>query len=202
MEEPLTNLIIDIETLGIRTSSVILSIGCVPFKFEEHITCLDEYLEKGFYVKFNVIEQLKAGRTTDTGTIEWWKEQSAEARSVLYPSAEDVSVLHGLRQLTDFIDNSGYSHSKSHIWARGQDFDFPKIADLCYTNNFPLPYNTWMSRDIRTYIDVLTGNGRGQYSAHIEGETNMVVHNALFDCAMDAIRMTEIYKLAYEQEVK
>lgn len=196
------HLMLDTETLGKREDTVILSIACVPFTLEDH-DYFKSYLNKGIMIKFSVEEQIKKfHRSITTDTIEWWKQQSKEARDAnLKPSPNDMTAVEGLTLLSKFISDSGYNHKKSYVWARGTNFDFPKIEHF-YEDcaNLTLPFNTWKIRDTRTYIDILTGTDDGKYELKFGDIDNFVAHNCLHDAAMEAAKLSEIYYLLNEED--
>lgn len=187
------HLIFDLETLGKKSSSVILSLACVVFRFEDD-EGFDDYIKSGFYVKFNPIEQLKSGRTTDKDTITWWKSQEPSARKITMPSDDDVSVKEGLTKLVEYIRKSGYDWKHSYCWSRGNYFDFPIIENVFEQYGIALPFNIWKIRDIRTMIDVMTGSGNGDYELKNGYPKNFIKHNCLHDAAIDIMKMKEIFK--------
>lgn len=189
----ITHLNFDLETLGKKSSSVVLSLACVAFTFEDD-TPYSQYVLDGFYIKFDPIEQLRMGRTTDQDTINWWKEQSEEARGVTKPSKDDVSVEKGLAMLREYINGTKYEWKNGYCWCRGNYFDFPMIEDLHEQVGAKLPFNTWKIRDIRTMIDVLTGSDRGKYELRGGVPKEFVAHHALHDTALDIMRMKEIFQ--------
>jgi hypothetical protein len=186
----------DIETLDITPRAVVLSLACVSFSFEE-TKSYDEYKKEGLYIKLNPIEQMKAGRSVGPDTVKWWKSQGPIAAKILQPSAQDVSVLDTLRLVKEYIFSHGYDYKESYIWTRGLNFDIPIIEDLYRTNGQEQPYNTWKTRDIRTYIDVLTGSTSGKYELVESVADEFVAHSALDDIVMDIMRMKEIYTKVY-----
>lgn len=191
----LVHLNFDVETLGKREGAVVTTLSCVPFSFEKD-TSYDDLVLSGFYVKFDIKEQIqKYHRSTCSDTIQWWKEQSQEAReNSILPSDADVSLEEGLGQLTAFIKGSGYNFNKSYVWCRGNYFDFPKIEDIYRCLGLNVPFNTWKIRDTRTYIDILTGVDNGGYTLKGGTPSNFVHHHALHDAALDVARMLEIYR--------
>jgi hypothetical protein len=193
----ITHLNFDLETLGKKSTSVVLSMACIAFTFEDD-TPYSQYILDGFYVKFNPIEQLKMGRTTDQDTINWWKEQNEDARKVTLPSEDDVTVKEGLLMLRDYISKTKYEWKRGYCWCRGNYFDFPMIEDLHDQVGLKLPFNTWKIRDIRTMIDVLTGSDRGEYNLRDGLPKEYVNHHALHDAALDVMRMKEIFKSLME----
>lgn len=190
----LTHLLFDTETLGKRENAVVTALACVPFRFEDN-TGYDDLVLNGFFVKFNVPEQLQDyKRTTCPDTLQWWREQSKEARqNSILPSSNDVSLVEGLKQLTEFIKGTGYNYKKSYVWSRGNYFDFPKIEDLYRQAGLEVPFSTWKIRDSRTYIDILAGTDNGMYVLKNGTPKNFIHHHALHDAALDVSRMLEIY---------
>ena len=183
----LEHLVFDVETLGLREDTVVLSLACVPFQFETFKSYGERVLD-GFYVKFNAEEQItNHHRSTTKSTIDWWKQQSPEAKKYsLTPHKDDVSMEAGLKQLRDWIKTTKYDYKNSYIWSRGTYFDFPKIEHMYWQLDQEIPANTWRIRDVRTYIDVLTGVSNGKYDP-IKAEKNL-----------NAYSLVEIYLSATE----
>lgn len=196
----LCHLLLDIETLGTREDTVILSIACVPFVFEEH-ECFDIYLTKGFFVKLDVKDQIrKHRRTVSEATIDWWKKQSKEARAAnLTITAEDRYLVEGLTRLSKFIGSTKYNSKKSYVFARGTYFDFPKLEHAYEVSaKLAVPFNTYKIRDVRTFIDIFAGVDDGQYNLRFCNTSKFIKHNCLHDAAMDAARLNELYYVAQE----
>lgn len=196
-----THLMFDIETLGKREDTVVLTLACVPFTFEERAT-YKQLMERGFYVKFNAQEQIRVWkRSTDKDTIAWWKQQSEEAReAALYPSDMDATMIDGLDALAQYIKGTDYKWKEGYLWARGANyFDYPKIEHMYDQAEVKIPFNTWKIRDVRTYVDILTGVDNGKYELNLPG--SHVAHNCLDDCVRDVMSMKEIYFKLQEDDV-
>lgn len=196
----LTHLLVDLETLGMRENTVILSMACVPFVFENH-QCFNEYLTQGFFVKFDVKEQIqKYKHSIDIDTIEWWKKQNQSAKNLnLKPSKGDQKLKDGLIALSRFISQSGYNYKESYIFARGSYFDFPKLEYVYEVScDLKVPFNTYKIRDVRTYIDIMAGVSDGQYNVRFCDTKQFIKHDCLHDAAMDACRLNELYYIAME----
>ena len=196
----LTHLLFDIETLGTREDTVILSIACVPFVFEEH-ECFDIYLTKGFFVKLDVKDQIrKHRRTMSEATLEWWKKQSHNAREWnLKPAAGDRTLIDGLTALSKFIGNTDYNFQESYVFSRGTYFDFPKLEHAYEVSaGLKVPFNTYKIRDVRTFIDIMAGVNDGSYTVRFCNVSKFVKHDCLHDAAMDATRLNELFYIAME----
>jgi len=190
-----THLLIDMETLGTRPNSVILSLACVQFTLDSMCE-FDDLVKSGFYIKFDSIEQIKKyKRNVEVDTMEWWRKQGDSAKSITKPSKHDVSVEQGLRLFSKFVGTTQYSYNNSFVWSRGIAFDGPILTSLYdnVANTISMPINTWMLRDVRTFVDVLESSidGFGRYKDL--GIPTAVTHNALHDVCMDVMRIQKIY---------
>lgn len=191
----ITHLMFDIETLGLDDSTVITSLAVVPFKFEEQSNFLD-LVEKGLFIKFNIEDQIKNfKRTTTQSTIDWWKQQSEDARTIsIKPSKQDVEFVDGLNQMVDYISTTGIQWKNSYNWARGSNFDFPKLEHAYRHTDIKCPFNTWRVRDVRTYMDILYPEGNGNYELRDGLPKGFIAHHSLHDAARDALKMQEVYQ--------
>lgn len=196
--DALTHLFFDIETLGTRPGSLILSLACVPFQFETRVP-FKQYLKDGLYIKFDPLEQIKSGRIVDRDTVNWWKAQGEEAKKVTMSSKDDVSVDEGFDILKTFIDESDYDPKESYVWSRGCYFDFPIIESLYDSKGVVVPYNGWKIRDARTFFDVFGGSNRGEYNLINGTPPEFVKHNSLHDAALDSLKMVELYSRVAEE---
>lgn len=184
---------LDLETLDTRPTSVILSLGCSLFAFEESDKTFDHYIETGFYVKLNATEQIRSGRTTSKDTINWWKTQGEEAKSVLFPQKTDKTLQEGLMLLVDYLNNSRYNFKKSYCWCRGSSFDWPIVDNAFEQHSIKLPYNGWKIRDTKTAIDIMAGTDNGAYNLKNGTPREFIKHNSLHDCVLDILRLKELY---------
>lgn len=141
------NVMIDIESLGTKPGSVVLTIGAVAFDFDQ-----DE-LGPEFYCTILASSCTKAGLTIDTDTILWWCDQSDEARSSL-TSKNAVTLETGLMQLREFIASvRAQSQSREFgIWANDPDFDISLLNAAFEAVNINPPWSFWESRSVRTTI--------------------------------------------------
>lgn len=106
-------MMLDLETLGLKPTSVILSVGAVAFD-RRHGVAL-----RGVRLVLDRTEQLHAGRTVDVTTTQWWGAQSPEAQRVF----ADPQLPHFLAvpQLTRYCEK--YLAPGASAWGNGFDFD-------------------------------------------------------------------------------
>jgi len=130
-----THVMADIETLGVRPGSVILSVGAVAFDpyrgtlGPEFSTCIDP------------VESQAAGLTIDAGTVRWWMQQDEAARM---RAMELGDTPH--RALTNLAIWIEKLNAPRRIWSHGATFD-PVMLDAAF-DRLELR-KAWSHRDVR-----------------------------------------------------
>lgn len=192
----------DIETLGKKSDSVILSMACLYFVPEKHPS-FNELKENVFFVKFDAKDQSqRLKRTVQRDTIDWWNKQCTfvKKRSFIPNIEIDVNLEYGLMLLKKWT--SGYSNSKKEwVWARGsldqmvlQDAEDSLGIESCF------PYNNW--RDVRTAIDFLYNSRNGYCEVMAEGfdsYNDITKHDPVDDCLYDAMML--MYGVNREEKI-
>lgn len=181
--------ILDIETLGVESTSAILSIAVLHL--DESTTDFQSMLDNSIFVKFDLKEQFKNNRTEDRTTCEWWDKQTEQVKiASLYPSEGDFSFCEGIDIVETWMKNKGFTKNSS-VFARGSLDSL--CLESCYRTFDKTPlikYYQWL--DVRTAIDMMYDNSRyGYVDVEYEGfETYMVVkHNPVYDCAYDGMML-------------
>lgn len=185
----MTDILLDLETLSSHSDAVILSIGAVAFDYSASASQeeYDRLIQTGLDLKLEVPSQVSTyKRKICDSALQWWSEQSEEAREVLKPAKRDQTLPDALKILNAWIGQSGYDFKKSHCWCRGLYFDFPILESAFRQVDIKPAYNLWRARDSRTLIDVLTGTDDGY---HNPGDFNQTKHRALDDCAFEVMRI-------------
>lgn len=182
--------VIDLETLGKTENSCILSLGLTISEYEESDITFQELLDKGLHVKFDLKEQLARGRATQKSTIQWWYEQSTEAKKILNPSAQDVSLYSINDILTEFFEKKGINPKKVDIYDRNS-FDINKIQYV-YEEDLDLKiiWDYHATFELSTFCRVL---GYDRYAGvRVSDIPGAVYHNALHDSAVDHLRVMKV----------
>lgn len=128
------NVMVDIETLGTKSTSVVLSIGAVEFD--------ERQLGREFYRRVNIDSCIKHGLTVDGRTIEWWMDQSEEARTMFQYASIDLAT--ALREFSETFSFEG------EVWANGVSFDMPILENAFHAVGLPIPWLYYNVRDYRT----------------------------------------------------
>lgn len=172
-------IMIDLETLSDHTNAAILSIGAVRFNIEEGIV-------DRFYQNVRHEEQLDHGIWHGTGfhksprVVEWWKQQSPEARKALLNDR-----IHIKEMLERFA--TWYGTKTLPTWSKGASFDLPILHQAyrsVYGESALPPWRFWHGvcmRTVELWYPMPKENREGVY------------HNALDDAETQAKHLIEFY---------
>lgn len=188
--------VLDLETLGIESTSVVLSIGMVyvdPDILPTDPNKAYQYLmqKESVFVKLKSKAQTFEPyyRTVDMSTYEWWKKQGEyQKQHAIQPTEHDLDVPEGIAILRSFF-TSKPNYKNLPMWVRGS-LDQPVFQSLL--NSYKLPpfidYNCY--RDVRTAIDIIYEHSKNGYvDIHGFDRDQVIKHHPVHDCAYDAIQL-------------
>lgn len=154
------DLMLDIETLGTRPTSVITQIGACYFDRNTG------EIGGTFLGNIDVDKAIKRGLTLDWQAIKWWFEQ--ENKSWM---ENTVSLSQVLGEFIQFAKKAEY------VWSHST-FDIPILINAYAADNRKqMPFHYRATRDIRT-LTHLAGHQRNENKTDPKDKT----HNALEDC--------------------
>lgn len=167
-----TAVMLDLETMGFRTSSVILTFGAVKFD-----PWKDTEPKDAFYHRLEVDRQFEIGRTMDESTMEWWGQQAEDVREEAFGEADRT-------RLEDFVKElNRYLVGVDEIWAHGTTFDIVMVESLYRDLQMPTPWSYGKVRDSRTVFG-LFGDPRDKNANQ--------AHNALADAWYQATAVQKV----------
>lgn len=140
------NFMIDIETLGTGSNSVILSIGAVEFDPDS------DAIGEGFHVLINIDSCLNKGLTVNSSTLCWWMTQSEEARNIFNRHSEPLHLASALLALRQYMLGKS---AMPIVWANGSNFDFPILDNAFRKVEIESPWPYYNVRDFRTIKAVI-----------------------------------------------
>jgi hypothetical protein len=188
--------ILDIETLGTESTSVILSAALLYIDTSKPKHTWESLYENTLFIKFSVRDQVENyKRTIDKETIKWWEKQCDLAKITSFiPKKGDLTAKQGREILINYINASDSNPDKSLIWIRGS-LDQVCLDSLFLAMGYDrlFPYANY--RDVRTFIDFNSTNPfRGYCSISKElcpeFDRNVVIkHNPRDDICLDAMMM-------------
>lgn len=184
----------DFETMGVDPyMAPVLSFAGISIDFEKMQNdeyTLDYIIENSTYAKFDVREQIKDGCIVEKETMDWWSNQGEDAKHVLKPSKQDISI----KNISDLFIESGSNNAK-FVYTRGNTFDPIFIDRLVKKYELKTPYAWWTIRDTRSYIEGLMYPLLERNDFDIFGETDQIVkHNPRYDIAADILRIQLLVK--------
>jgi len=147
----IVHFLLDWETLDTRPEAVVLS--CNIMQFDPATDTAHEQLQLTFAAEL-IEEQLNAGRTVSSSTLEFWMVQGLKAREGLYEGTRLYPMHVALRELTKFVSGTMVTAQAedARIWGNGADFDVAILNSLCKQFEVPSPFRYNSSRCARTVM--------------------------------------------------
>ena len=173
------HLMIDLETVGNKADSVIVSIGAVKFDLDGNID------NNGFYASIDMSSNLDLGRKVDEETLLWWLKQPAAAQQVFFENK--MALPTALEELSDWLETRHWK-----VWAKGPSFDIAML-EHAYARSckMEVPWEFWNARCVRTYMNLPGAKG-------IEAPVEGVKHNALSDAYQQVKTIQMIHAKMFE----
>jgi hypothetical protein len=135
----MSDVMIDLETLGNKEDCVVVSIGVVVFDIDKK-TILDSY-----YSALNVDNQMKKGRTVVADTLQWWMKQADAAKKVFSEDAKDPKL--ALQEIWAMLDK----YRPLTVWGNGSGFDVNIVENMYDMYHEKLPWFYTNVNDFRTF---------------------------------------------------
>jgi len=177
------NYSIDLETLGTRYDSYILSIGIAAFNIETGEIINTFHKKTVCDDNFNI----------DLSTVMWWLNQNDEARKAITKRetitangvSSEVPIEMALNELSNFIPD----HKNSIVWGNGSSFDITLLDHAYHKCGLKQPWIYYNVRDMRTIVDIAKSMGFMKERIKFEG----VKHDALADAEHQALVISNAY---------
>lgn len=144
----MNHVMIDIETLGTRHSSVFLSVAAVPFDLKQR-----SYNKNLSFVRTVELQSaLDAGLTIDASTLQWWLEQKPEVMKLMFKNTKPLPLV--LDDLSCFI----YDQELIYPWGNSASFDLGILANAYQKCGIPVPWKFYNERCYRTLVQTFASN--------------------------------------------
>lgn len=161
-ERKFEHVMVDIETMGNRPYSAIVSIGAVEFDLETGETGRD------FYLNVDLNSCMNAGLKMNADTVMWWMRQSEEARKGI-----TEGYRYGLGEALNLF--SRWIARGSLVWGNSARFDLGLLHDAYETEGMVAPWDFYNERCVRTLAAFAPEIKKNHIHEGID-------HNALSDC--------------------
>jgi hypothetical protein len=163
----MTNVMVDLETLGNGSNAVIIALGAVEFG--------NGQLGREFYMNIDPQSCVDAGLKMDVSTVMWWMQQSDQARAAFKKPGAPLELVLG--------EFSSWFPSGSVLWGNGATFDNVILANAYRALGGKQPWEFWNDRCYRTL--------KGLYP-HVKMERSGTYHNALDDAKSQALHALKL----------
>lgn len=163
------HVMIDIETMGIRPTSAIISIGAVHFDKTQ--------IFSEFYVNVSLKSCMDVGLTTDQSTVDWWMKQSVEAR-MAWQREDAPQLMESLTQFTLWLRSFG-SDKQICPWGNGADFDLTILGNAHAALQLDPPwkfYNHHCFRTMKNMFEVAVPIRQGTHHNALDDAKHQVLH--------------------------
>ena len=167
----MTEIMIDLETMGNGPTAAIIAIGAVEFSLET------KTLGREFYEIVDLESAMKAGGTVDASTILWWMQQSDEARAAFRRPGMHIAEALGMFRVW-LLD----SRFDGNVWGNGAAFDNVVLRSAYVRLGLTQP---WSFRNDRCFRTV-----KALYP-QIDWSYQGTAHNALDDAKSQAVYLME-----------
>lgn len=148
----MAHIMVDLETCGTTPDAAVLSIGACYF--DPHGTLADD-IGPGAGAFYRVIKLSGQQRVIDADTIQWWMQQSREARAEVFPPKTGVPGLPIGAAMKQFVEDFlPRDCSDLKMWSQGASFDIVIIEDILRQYKQLIPWRFWNHRDTRTAYDI------------------------------------------------
>ena len=164
--EPEVDFMLDLETLGNTSNSVIVQIGAVVFDRKSGNIISD------FKINVDPESAIQRGLEMTTSTVMWWLSQAKEAQDSITKQGEPL--FKALSLFRDWVAHHCPNPKKARVWCHSS-FDFPLINNAFDKCRIEQPWAFYCSRDLRTIVDL---SGVNIYTMKRDG----TYHDALDDC--------------------
>lgn len=166
------DIIIDLETLSLRRTAAIATIGAVAVRGQETIGDI--------YLRVDIQSAIDAGGAVDAGTVAWWLRQSDDARAEIHTADDRHLILTALLTLDAWIH--AIADGQTVIpWGNGAGFDLAILAEAYAGQGLTPPWQFWNERDLRTALDLAPG------AKALAGQFQGIKHHALHDARHEAL---------------
>jgi len=180
----LGHVMLDLETMGKRSNSPILSIGAVEFDINTGETG-DE-----FYSTIDLQSCLNAGLEINGETVYWWLTQNEKARQEVAKGGKPLNNV-----LVAFMDWFEKFNNKDdvQIWGNGTRFDIGILEDAYVALGYDrMPWNFRGERDLRTLVSFAP-----EIKTEIVNKHGGAKHMAIDDCKIQIEYASKIWNIFF-----
>lgn len=165
------HVMLDLETMGNKSNSAIVSIGAVEFNIETGET------GREFYSTVNLQSCLDIGLKINASTLYWWLKQNDAAKMKICEGEKGSDVQLVLAELQDWFNEC---IEQVKIWGNGARFDIGILEDAYVACGYQeMPWHFRDERDLRTLV-AFAPEIKNDVMTNFQG----IEHDPISDCKM------------------
>ena len=134
---------LDLETLGVDSNSVVISISAIEFNRNTGA------IGREFEIGLDDNEQVANGGIIDQSTVDWWAQQDVIAQLEI-ARLPKLDVKDALLGYSEWVQKS----SALTVWGNGATFDNVILENLFKRHSINYPTKFWNNRCVRTLCDL------------------------------------------------
>ena len=127
----------------------------------------------------------------DASTVQWWLQQSEEARSIFDKGLKKSSLKDALQELNQWLTDLG-EPKQLYLWGNGSGFDNVILANAYKACRIKPHFVHWNDSDVRTIVKM------GKAILGIDPKSTLIRegthHSALDDAKFQAKYVSEIWQ--------
>ena len=140
------DIMLDLETLGVDSHSVITTISAVQFDL------VTGEIGSQFECSVDWQEQVDSGAIVNMETIRWWLLQSKEAISTMLKNSP-VGAVEACILFNKWLNSLGLENIKDvSIWGNGATFDNVILRNMYHRHKMVFLVPFWGDQDVRTLV--------------------------------------------------
>ena len=161
----MTNVMVDLETLGVRPGCVFLSLAAVSFDYKAEP-------KHEFYMNIGLQSAMDAGLQVEANTLQWWLTQRPDVMAKMFEAPHDLQFV--LAEFKLWLHQ--YTVSGVKLWGNSNAFDLSILKAGYEKVGQNAPWSHWLEKDYRTMRDLFT------VKADRPVKDSSQAHNPLYDC--------------------
>lgn len=180
---------LDIETLSLAQNATVISIGAVAFDRTQILA--------GFYANIVGTAEYQTNmlnRHIDQGTLDWWNQQTPEAKKVFDPN--QIHIIDSIPDYAHIRNNTlenalskfvlwCRNYPKARVWGLGSDFDNVVMRSLYNDMNMEQPWTHKQNACLRTLLHLFPLKEKPMFG---------IEHNAIDDAVAQAFSIQKIHE--------
>lgn len=182
------HVVIDLETLSLRTDAAIVSIGAVA---------LDSNLKVcgQFHCHVDIQECLAQGMRVDADTLSWWIAQEEMIRNSLHTKGFSLDLaIDSFSWWLNIGNEECDPRSRCQIWANGPEFDCSILKEAFFRiySNQRRSFSIWNYQNVQSIRTLWLLNEK--FKLGCKYTDDLPKHNALFDAYREALFVRDVLR--------